>query len=59
MSADESTMLYGCLAVTQDMSMGMPLELPPNLAADGTKVREIFLHLHRLNIMIQLYCDGA
>ena len=38
MPAVESTMLYGCLTVAEDVSKGL-LVLPPNLAADGAEVR--------------------
>ena len=33
----ESSMLYGCLTVTQDMGKGL-LVVPSKLAADGAKV---------------------
>ena len=38
MPAVESSMLYGCLTMTQDMGKGL-LVVPSNLAADGAKVR--------------------
>ena len=38
MPAVESAMLYGCLAVAQDVSDSL-LVLSPNLAADGAEFR--------------------
>ena len=38
MPAVESTMLYGCRTVAQDVSESL-LVLPPDLGADGAEVR--------------------